>query len=319
MPCTSQKVSLSVIMSDVLAFAEIVQGYIQSLEELKETKFDSNSELFSEVSQELVRSKELLLQLQERENILKLRESGPDSESPPLPEINGDIVETLSCFITDDNITNVSLVGEVAINGTKWDQRTSDLYMKFNNVSSVKINDTFLEPVDVVQNIYKLKREHEWDNVVTGLVKYAVTNLPQVQCPILVTPVWQFKEAEIISMINLRPLIPVNYTLLKVCIKIGTKAQDILSKPTGFYNQVDGTIQWDLPMLEQDQILILRYKGGQRTDVVTSQAIGPPHVRIDFTASQLLTQVNVEYGYSPTRLTDLPLNVMTISGNYKAQ
>lgn len=308
----------------MMDLAEIVSNYVQSLERFdKDLQTDGNANLESVVSQELDRSKQLLAQLQvqqQQQHEREIERLQKATENVPLPEINGDIVETMSCVISDDNITDVSLVGEVAISNTNWNREASDLYMKFNNVNCVKINEDLLEVVDLVENVYRLNRGRDWGNGISGLAKYTVTNMPQVQCPILVTPVWQFREDETISMINLRPLISVNYTLLKVCIKIGKDADEILSKPTGYYNQTDGTIQWDLPSLDEDLVLIMRYKkSGAGTHAGVSSRVKPPHVRIDFTASQLLTQVNVEYGYSPDKLTGLPLNVMTISGNYKAE
>lgn len=301
----------------------IVQTYLKSLEEFSRVGSD-DVELTRIAIIELSRAQDLAWKLEKHAQLA----GQAATEDLPLPEVHGDIVETLSCVITDDNINEVSLAGEIAIRDVNWGHQgeasRGDLYVSFSNVNALQVNERVLENVHhVTGNVYKLNSAVDWSardvRETSSLVAaYRVTNLPQVQCPILVTPVWQFKETETISMVNLRPLISVNYTLLKVHINIGTDAHDILSKPAGFYNKLEGTIQWDLPSLEEDMILILRYKGG-KTSSVTTGSLKQPEVCVDFTASQLLTQVKLEYGRTPSCGTNLPLNQMTISGNYKAQ
>lgn len=297
-----------------MSFYEAVQTYVDSLQ-----KCNAHEDK-PLIRAELDRANALLDVLRSKQRQANSQatviESAMQSPSPMLPEIKGDIVETLSCIIKDDTIASISLIGEIAISKGIWNR---DIYIKFNNMDILSTNDRVLEAVDIDAGVFRINGD--WLRTsqagTTGLVKYTVSHLPHIQCPILVTPVWQFKEAEreAICMVNLRPLIHVTYTLLKVCIRIGSDAHQIMSEPTGLYNKGNGTIQWDLPSLEKDQILILRY----RTEQARDPAVRPPHVRVDFTSSQLLSRVSVEYGTSLASLQDLSLNMLTISGNYKAE
>lgn len=304
-----------------MSLSKIVEKYLNSLLNCHEV--ENKALLDDEIVRvkqflHLVKKADVLPPLPHVEDVTKSDLATADIKAP---ELRGEAIEVLSCVIANDNIEDVSLMGDITINKDKLNYE-GDIFIKFKNLKPHNVNTAVLSPcISEGPFVFKLNRNSPemTENGSVKILKYTVTNPPQIQCPILITPVWQFKEEETICMVNLRPLLAVHYTLLKVNINIGEDAFDILSKPSGLYNKTKEVIQWDLFALEKDEIIILRYKTNKTNSATFLQTTNrKPYVSIDFTSSQLLSEIEVEYGTSPANLSALPLNTLTISSNYRA-
>lgn len=181
------------------------------------------------------------------------------------PGLNTSIIETVSAWFEDGQVTRSILIGELALAHISLDYAASlnsetIRLENFSALEKVAPNPAFLTPIEQRPGEYTLSLPHISRTAVA--FKYQV-QLPATSlasnAPLLITPAWKIEENQTSAIVSygLNPAFELqgrtSLTLTNVTLVLhieGAKASGCMSKPVGTFNKERNCIYWQLGDIE---------------------------------------------------------------------